>query len=153
MLRLFLFKDEIMPRLLFTLALAIVALPTWAVAQQPVSPTARPSFSPSVSKSTEVTGTPEMWFYEQERLRYEDPNTVARARAEYEANQRQARLAALKWYGMSNSRPQAGTDAHNSAPKWTGNMAFGNDWSVVSPAPTFPNFGGIPVTTRSYRNW
>jgi len=146
-----------MSRLLFSFAFAIVALPMLAVAQQPVSPShnARPSYSPSVSKSTEVTGTPEMWFYEQERLRYEDPNTIARARAEYEANQRQARMAALKWYGMSNSRPQAGTDVNNGvfAPKWTGNMAFGNDWSIVSPAPTFPNFGGIPVTTRSYRNW
>jgi hypothetical protein len=84
-----------MSRLLFTLSFAIVALPMLAVAQQPVSPshTARPSYSPSVSKSTEVTGTPEMWFYEQERLRYEDPNTIARTRAEFEANQRQARLA------------------------------------------------------------
>lgn len=146
-----------MPRLLFSLAFALVTLPALGLAQQPVSPshTARPSYSPSVTKSSEVTATPEMWFYEQERLRNEDPNTMARARAEYEANQRQARLAALKWYGMSNSRPMAGTDTNNGvfAPKWTGNMAFGNDWSLVSPAPTFPNFGGIPVTTRSNRNW
>lgn len=146
-----------MPRLLFSLALAFVTLPALGLAQQPVSPShaTRSAYTPSVSKSTEVPGTPEMWFYEQERLRYEDPNTMARARAEFEANQRQARLAALKWYGMSNSRPMAGTatNAGIFAPKWTGNMAFGNDWSIVSPAPTFPNFGGIPVTTRSSRNW
>jgi hypothetical protein len=146
-----------MTRLLFTLAFGMVALPSFALAQQPVSPShlKSSSYAPTVSKSSEVTSTPEMWFYEQERLRYDDPNTMARARAEYEANQRQARLAALKWYGMSNARPMAGTDmnAGVAAPKWTGNMAFGNDWSLVSPAPTFPNFGGIPVTTRSNRNW
>ena len=148
-----------MTRLLFTLAFALVALPKLGFAQQPVSPShySHPSsgYAPTVSKASEVTSTPEMWFYEQERLRYEDPKTVARARAEYEANQRQARLTALKWYGMSNSRPQAGTDANNGifAPKWTGNMAFGNDWSLVSPAPTYPNFGGFSISTRSNRNW
>jgi hypothetical protein len=146
-----------MPRLFFSLALALVTLPTLGLAQQPVSPShaSRSAYAPSISKSTEVTATPEMWFYEQERLRAEDPNTMARARAEFEANQRQARLAAAKWYGISYSRPMSGTDVNAgvSAPRWTGNMAFGNDWSLVSPAPTFPNFGGIPVTTRSNRNW
>lgn len=146
-----------MTRLLFTLALGMVALPNLVLAQQPVSPShlKSPTYSPSVSKSSEVTSTPEMWFYEQERLRYEDPNTMARARAEYEANQRQARLAALKWYGMSNARPMAGTDTNNGvfAPKWTGNMPFGNDWSLVSPAPNYQNFGGFSITPRSNRNW
>ncbi len=145
-----------MTRLLFTLAVALVAVPNLGLAQQPVSPShyTRSAYTPSVSKSSEVASTPEMWFYEQERLRYEDPNTVARARAEYEANQRQSRLAALKWYGMSNSRPQAGTDANNGvfAPKWTGNMAYGDNWSIVSPAP-LPNFGGFSISTRSNRNW
>lgn len=52
-----------------------------------------------------VSPTVEMWFYEQERLRHDDPKMVIRQRAELRAQQRQDRLAAQQWYGLSNSRP------------------------------------------------
>jgi hypothetical protein len=49
--------------------------------------------------------TPEMWFYEQERKRHDDPKLSVRARAELQASQRRERLASSKWYGIYNSRP------------------------------------------------
>lgn len=52
------------------------------------------------------TMTPETWFYLQERQRYEDPQQAIRRRSEKRAAQREQRIAARKWYGHSNSRPQ-----------------------------------------------
>ena len=52
-----------------------------------------------------VATTPEMWFYQQERERHDDPKLAIRRRAETRAQQRQDRLATQKWYGFSNSRP------------------------------------------------
>jgi len=49
--------------------------------------------------------TPEMWFYEQERRRYEDPQASVRRKAEQVAAERRRRIAARKWYGYSASRP------------------------------------------------
>jgi hypothetical protein len=54
-----------------------------------------------------VTPTPEMWFYEQERSRQDDPKLAVRRRAELRGQQRQDRLASMQWFGMSNSRPTA----------------------------------------------
>jgi hypothetical protein len=52
-----------------------------------------------------LTPTPEMWLYEQERARHDDPKLAIRRRAELRGLLRQDRLATLKWYGLSNSRP------------------------------------------------
>lgn len=49
--------------------------------------------------------TPEIWLYEQERERYDDPQAMVRRRAEVRGAQRQRRLASMKWYGLSNARP------------------------------------------------
>lgn len=50
------------------------------------------------------------------------PNTLAiiHEKAQARAQQRQARLAALNWYGMSNSRPQAASTPFTSrySPVW-----------------------------------
>ena len=71
----------------------------------------------------ELTPTPDMWFYEENLRRYEDPKLAVRRKAEYRSAGRQRRLAALKWFGMSNQRPRAGVDPqHNDYfPSWTGN--------------------------------
>jgi hypothetical protein len=63
--------------------------------------------APSIGTPALTSATPEMWFYEQERVRQESPKYLIRRKAELRAAQRQQRLAALKWYGMSNSRPTA----------------------------------------------
>ena len=73
----------------------------------------------------EVTATPEMWFYEQYQRDYQDPKMAVRRNAEYRANHRRQRLAALKWFGFSNQRPQAGPEPFHGewSPVWTSNNA------------------------------
>jgi hypothetical protein len=104
------------------------ATPTSAVKQSSAS-TSTPVVSPG-----EITATPEMWFYEQAMRRYDDPKNAVRAAAEFEANQRRARIAAMNWYGYSNLRPASGIDpfAGPLSPTWVGNGYNPNTW--VGPA-------------------
>ncbi len=78
----------------------------------------------------ELTPTPEMWFYEQERRRWDDPQTIVRAQAEERAAQRRARIAAMAWYGMSNSRPNVSPDPFDGpyAPHWRSNGYQPAEW-------------------------
>jgi len=73
--------------------------------------------------SGEVVQTPEMWFYEQYQRDYQDPHTMVRRNAEFRAEQRRNRLASLKWFGFSNSRPRASSDPYHNdySPYWAGN--------------------------------
>ncbi|REK13035.1 MAG: hypothetical protein DWQ37_10450 [Planctomycetota bacterium] len=109
-----------------TLVLAAVACP--CLAQEP-----RPD---RVAQApTTVVKTPEMWIYEQERIRYEDPAMAVRRRAELRGAQRAARLAAMKWYGISNSRPTVSpTPWLNSsyAPFWGSNTYDPNRWRAYT---------------------
>jgi hypothetical protein len=63
-------------------------------------------FTPTTLSAPAVT--PELWVYSQEQRRHDDPAQAVRRKAEFQAEQRMARLASLKWYGYSNSRPEAG---------------------------------------------
>ena len=54
-----------------------------------------------------LTPTAQMWFYEQERRRWDDPKQAVRRKAEFKAAQRRQRIEARRWYGYSNMRPQA----------------------------------------------
>lgn len=63
-------------------------------------------FTPTTLSAPQVT--PELWVYSQEQRRHDDPALAVRRKAEFQAEQRMARLASLKWYGYSNSRPEAG---------------------------------------------
>ena len=62
-------------------------------------------FAPTTLSAPAVT--PELWVYSQEQRRHDDPAQAVRRKAEFQAEQRMARLASLKWYGYSNSRPEA----------------------------------------------
>jgi hypothetical protein len=76
--------------------------------------------------------TPEMWFYEQERRRANDPKQLIRAKAEFRAAQRQRRLAAQRWYGYSASRPPANHTpwmGTTYSPAWTGGQLDPFIWS------------------------
>jgi hypothetical protein len=83
--------------------------------------------SPTV---TMLSRTPEMWFYEQERIRYEDPKAAVRRRAELRGAQRGERLAAQQWYGISNSRPMVSTTPlmGSYAPYWGSNTYDPKRW-------------------------
>ena len=102
----------------FSLALPFVAVP--ALAEKPDTTPIEPE---SMISPGELAPTPEMWFYEEELRRYEDPKQAVRKKAEIRAATRMQRLTAMKWFGMSNQRPKAGVDPQHSdyAPFWTGN--------------------------------
>ncbi|HZZ29287.1 MAG TPA: hypothetical protein VFE46_14915 [Pirellulales bacterium] len=98
-----------------------------------VKPSSATSSIPIISPG-EIAATPEMWFYEQAMRRYDDPKNGVRAAAEFEANQRRARIAAMQWYGYSNLRPASGIDpfAGPLQPTWIGNGY--NRFTWIAPA-------------------
>ena len=83
-----------------------------------------------------LSQTPEMWFYEQERSRHDDPKLAVRRKAEFKAAQRTNRIASLHWYGMSNSRPTASTTPWFStySPTWSSNSADPFRWNATGQA-------------------
>jgi len=86
----------------------------------------------------QLTATPEMWLYEQEMRRYEDPKTAVRRKAEQRSQARLDRIQAMKWFGLSNSRPVASAVpfmAGTYSPAWTGNHADPNRWVGSGGAP------------------
>lgn len=94
------------------------------------------SQQPPLSIATSpVTPTPEMWFYQQYVNQYQDPQTMVRKNAEYAASQRQARLAARRWFGFSNLRPTTNIDfLHSPAPSpvWSSRSAnYPFRWSTA----------------------
>ena len=107
----------------------------------------KPDSKPSISISPgELAPTQEMWFYEQYQKQYTDPKTTVRQKAEFRAEERMRRIAALRWYGFSNQRPTASVDLINSdlAPRWTsGNVNLPFSWNgptttTVLVKPTTP---------------
>jgi hypothetical protein len=84
----------------------------------------KPDTKPRIEiAASELAPTQEMWFYEQYQKQYTDPKSVVRQKAEFRAEERQRRIAALRWFGFSNQRPTAGVDVINSeyAPHWAAN--------------------------------
>jgi hypothetical protein len=88
--------------------------------------------------------TPEMWLYQQEMRRYNDPLQAVRQNAATRADQRRARLAAQQWFGFSNTRPQASPVPFMDmySPTWVSNswnpygwIGSGNGWSQVRIEP------------------
>lgn len=100
---------------------------------------------PSLTHGT-VTATPEMWFYQQERERYEDPKAAVRRNAEHRATQRQRRLETMKWFGFSNIRPSASPTPimGTYSPMWTSNTADPSQWSGARQ-PTIVLRSGSPL--------
>jgi len=74
--------------------------------------------------------TPELWVYSQEQRRHDDPAQAVRRKAEVQADQRISRISALKWYGLSNSRPQASPIPTMGvySPTWVGNGWNRYEW-------------------------
>ncbi|HEX5103937.1 MAG TPA: hypothetical protein VFV87_09015 [Pirellulaceae bacterium] len=83
---------------------------------------------------TPQTVTPDMWYYSQEIQRHDDPAQAVRRKAELRAAQRMQRIAAMKWFGFSNSRPQASPVPMMGmySPVWIGNGYDRYDWAGVN---------------------
>jgi hypothetical protein len=92
------------------------------------APLAGDPASPSISTLPVVT--PEVWVYSDQWRRHDDPAQAVRRKAEARSAQRADRLAAMKWYGFSNARPQAAALPFTSryAPVWIGNGYHRHDW-------------------------
>lgn len=74
-------------------------------------------------QTDQVQQTEDMWFYLQELRRYNDPRMAIRRREALKARQRRQRIAAMKWYGYSQSRPTANPMPLTGyySPMWAGN--------------------------------
>jgi hypothetical protein len=74
--------------------------------------------------------TPEMWLYMQEYQRYQQPKEAVRRKAELRAAQRQRRLEAQRWFGMSNLRPLANPLPYfgSYSPAWIGHPSDPYSW-------------------------
>lgn len=79
----------------------------------------------------------ENWSYEQNYTYKPDPRAIIQAKAQVRAAQRMDRMAAMQWYGMSNSRPTASATPYCSmySPAWQmpGGRPFGWYHSQRSP--------------------
>ena len=132
-----------MKRFAYLTAAGALLLATVAEAQQPRNGQPRPSsvvqpkstariVTPEAAPSM-TSMTPEMWFYQEEMRRYDDPRAAVRRKAEYRAAQRQRRLAALEWYGFSNMRPTANPTPFTGgvySPGWiSNNYRHPMEWS------------------------
>ena len=74
--------------------------------------------------------TPEFYLYQQELRRHDDPKQAIRRKAEARTAAREARIESMKWYGMSNARPQANPVPFmgSYSPTWIGSGSERYDW-------------------------
>jgi hypothetical protein len=112
-----------MKRLTIALTLSLLLMAVAAQAERPV--VAGLGFDSAASPG-ELKPTPEMWFYEQAMRQHMDPKMAVRAQAEVRAEQRQRRLESMRWFGFSNTRPQASSDPFHGdySPKWVANPGY-----------------------------
>jgi hypothetical protein len=121
----------------FAALLLLTVVPSFAWAQQPLI--SRVDRQPPVPAAT--TGTTssapqvssEMWMYLHEEQRHDDPAQAVRRKAEHKADQRMARISTAKWYGYSNSRPEASSIPFmgDYSPGWTGNGVNRYQWTAA----------------------
>lgn len=116
-----------MKRICLIATLAVLAS-LEARGETPTTKAAAPDHGLSLGQ---MTPTPEMWFYDQAMRRYADPKVAVRQKAEFEQAQRQHRLAAQQWFGMSNARPMANITPFQGtySPTWVGNTTNPMRWS------------------------
>ena len=117
-----------MRRSVLTLTILPAMLLSSVLVAQDLDKFSRPvAHSPAVDQ---VAQTEDMWFYLQELRRYDDPQVVIRRKAERKAEQRRQRLAAMKWFGWSQSRPTASSTPWMGvySPNWVGNGSDPFHW-------------------------
>jgi hypothetical protein len=95
---------------------------------------AQPAPAATAIDPASQTVPPELWYYSEQVRRHDDPAQAVRRKAELRAEQRMGRIAAMKWFGFSNARPQASPIPMMGAysPAWVGNGLDPYDWVGVS---------------------
>ncbi len=129
-----------------TLLVVLMAVP--AQAQAPAENGSTMRFSGGIAPG-EVTATPEMWFYQEQMLRRDDPKEAVRRKAEFRTAQRESRLASRRWFGVSLMRPTMSTAVMDGegAAVWTGTDPFyPYRWSGRTPA-VVVNRAEVPRST------
>ncbi|MGA2032436.1 MAG: hypothetical protein ABSG68_09285 [Thermoguttaceae bacterium] len=126
----------------FSILIALAAATSWAQAPAAKSPQNNVKLPAGVSPG-EVRPMPQTRAFEASLQEAQDAKAAVRRMAEARSDQRQRRLAACRWYGLSNLRPQASTDPVDSdyAPHWASNNGFfpyrwnggGEVWVVETP--------------------
>src|SRR5688572_18136948 len=109
-------RSRSMKRLALALSLLFSLAAGSAWAQDPFEPA---ELSPPAKAEPRPQGhqlTPEMYRYIVDLQRYGGPTDLTRLRAQAKAQQRMERIASMKWYGMSNSRPVAGVTPFMGTP-------------------------------------
>lgn len=101
--------------------------------QSEARPVARESATEKLPELNPSQVTPELYLYMQELRRHDDPKQAVRRKAEARSAARDARIAAMKWYGMSNSRPQVNPVPFMGtySPTWVGNGRDRYDWHGI----------------------
>lgn len=137
-----------MHRLHFGLSLGIALAASTAFGQEAELGQPAPVEAQAVDQNGELAPSmvsPEIYLYREEWRRHDDPAQAVRRKAEARSSQRMSRIAAMKWFGFSNARPQASTVPMMGtySPAWIGNGYDRYDWAAV----------GIPsVTLRVERD-
>ncbi len=121
-----------MKRIAFLVAATMILAAGVSLAQDKAKVNLRRDAQPGALSDTPVT--PEMWLYEQERDRYDNPQAMVRRRAEIRGAQRQHRLASMKWYGLSNARPDHTPTPWfgPQSPRWGSNSRHPYLWHATS---------------------
>lgn len=123
-----------------------------ALAQEPAVPRIDRVMPPNIPTNLALGSSslspsqvpPDVWFYLQEQRRHDDPAQAVRRKAEYQASQRQTRIASAKWFGYSNSRPETSpipTMGTYSA-GWRGNSYDQYQW-FTGGTPYIWAYGGL----------
>lgn len=127
------------------LSLSAALLLAFSATASAVQPLDRPT--PNEMRGLDgVTPTPEMWFYNQALQQYNDPRVAVRQKSEFAAQQRQQRIAAQTWYGVSRSRP-------NSNPTISTNGAFAPMYMPVRTSIPATQINVVQVPARSAGAW
>ncbi len=99
---------------------------------------APPDIQPQLPIVVQQEITPEMYLAWQRMQREDERWQAVRRNAEIRAAQRQQRLAAAKWFGVSNSRPQASPTPLMGT--------YSHYWAASGPDPYRWSVGGYPTT-------
>jgi hypothetical protein len=110
----------------------------WTDAQQPTPPKADPQSVKSEVALSDLKPTQEMWFYLQERQRYDSPKLAVRRNAEIAAARRAERIAALQWLGQSPERPNVYSTVFGGHYPGTFPYGYADRWNAYYTVDTVP---------------
>jgi hypothetical protein len=136
-----------MKKTAYVLSIGLLLASTAFGQQPPPRVDLRRDAPPAAPKLEAPATTPEMWIYQQERQRYDDPKTAVRRNAEFVTAHRMMRIESRKWFGYSNSRPIASPNPwyDTYSPQWVGNTPYPYEWAGVGSAGVGYRTGWYPV--------